>query len=146
MNAPTASSSLREFCLQHLEALKSSISHFRMAVVSSVDGFPIALLGVEPQTGRKTTAMSAALDGLSKTIAKELQLGNIEGAVLECELGLVLCRQVYGPKRNLVLLMVVSEQATYGQALWAVKNAAKEMTVSLHEQVELALSQPFTQE
>lgn len=146
MTTVTTPSPLRGVCLKHLETLKNSLDHFRMAAVSSVDGFPIALVGVEPQTGRKATAMAAALDGLSKTIAKELQLGNIEGTVLECELGLVLCRQVYGPKRNLVLLMVVGEQVTYGQALWAIKNTAREMTASLQEHVEFAFNQTPTQE
>ncbi|GGK01200.1 roadblock/LC7 domain-containing protein [Pseudomonas matsuisoli] len=135
MNAPTISSPLRTMCLGHLETLQK-VDHFRMAAVCSTDGFPIATLGADPQQSRRTTAMAAALDGLSKSITQELSLGTLEGTVLECELGLVLCRQVHASNRNLVLLMVLSEQATYGQALWAIKNTAREMAASLQQLVE----------
>jgi predicted regulator of Ras-like GTPase activity (Roadblock/LC7/MglB family) len=81
------------------------------------------------------TAMAAALDGLSKSLTHELSLGRLEGTVLECELGMVLCQQVHASNRNLVLLMVMSEQATYGHALWTIKNTAREMASSLQHLV-----------
>lgn len=134
MNTP---SPLRALCLRHLEALRDSTDNFRMAAVSSTDGFPIAVLNANPaDTSSKTTAMAAALDGLSKTIAREFGLGQLEGTVLECEFGLFLCRQIHGPKRNLVLFLVMDEQVTYGHALWAVKNTARQMAATLQELVE----------
>lgn len=135
MNAVPPVSPLRTLCLGHLESLRQ-IDHFQMAAVCSTDGFPIATLGVEPSQGRKMTAMAAALDGLSKSLAQELSLGKLEGTALECEFGLVLCRQVHASKRNLVLLLVMSEQATYGHALWAIRNTAQEMGASLQQLVE----------
>lgn len=132
---------LRTLCLQHLETLRETLTAFRLGAVCSADGFPLAVLGADPTTGRKTTAMAAALDGLGKTIARELHLGGVEGLVLECDAGLVLCRQVPLSRRNLVLLMVLAEQAAYGQALWAIKNAARDLSASLHEQIELTASQ-----
>lgn len=130
-------STLRSICLQHLHELKDATEHLVMAAVSSSDGFPIALLGAEPQLGRKATAMAAALDGLSKSIAREFALGGLEGTVLECEQGLVLCRQVHTPKRNLVLLVVMSQDVTYGHALWAIKNAARAMATSLQASIDM---------
>ncbi|WP_437880133.1 roadblock/LC7 domain-containing protein [Pseudomonas sp. LRF_L74] len=132
MSTPT--SPLRSICLQHLDGLKHTFGELlRMAVVSSTDGFPIAMLDIEASAGRKATAMAAALDGLCKTIVKEFALGALEGTVLECEQGLVLCRQVRGPNRNLVLLLVLGEGASYGHALWAVKNAVQEIGASLQD-------------
>lgn len=138
-------SPLRALCVSHLQRLKDSVEHVRMAAVCSTDGFPIALLGVEPQPGRKLTAMAAALDGLSKSMGSELEMGLLEGTVLESEFGLVLCRQVHSPRRNLVLLLVMAEQGTYGHALWAIKNAAKEMGAALQELVELETATPTHQ-
>ncbi|UCJ17097.1 roadblock/LC7 domain-containing protein [Pseudomonas sp. MM211] len=135
---------LRSLCLQHLQELKEGTEHLVMAAVSSADGFPIALLGAEPQLGRKATAMAAALDGLSKSIAKEFALGGLEGTVLECDSGLVLCRQVHTPKRNLVLLMVMSKDVTYGHALWAIKNAARAMATSLQASIEVGVAASLT--
>lgn len=132
-----ATSTLRSLCLQHLQDLKDGTEHLVMAAVSSSDGFPIALLDAEPQLGRKATAMAAALGGLSKSIAREFALGEIEGTALECEFGLVLCRQVHTPKRNLVLLMIMSKDLTYGHALWAIKNAARALAASLQASIEV---------
>ena len=139
-----ATPTLRSLCLQHLQQLKDGTQHLIMAAVSSADGFPIALLDTEPQPGRKATAMAAALDGLSKSIAREFALGCIEGTVLECELGLVLCRQVQTPKRNLVLLMIMSNDVTYGHALWAIKNAARAMATSLQASIEVGTTPTLT--
>jgi predicted regulator of Ras-like GTPase activity (Roadblock/LC7/MglB family) len=133
----TSTSPLRLLCTRHLQLLKQTADNLKLAVVSSTDGFPIALIDVELQPGRKATAMAAALDGLSKSIVKEFGLGALEGTVLETEQGLVLCRRVHGPKYNLVLLAVMGKDTTYGHALWAIKNAAKELTASLQELTEL---------
>jgi predicted regulator of Ras-like GTPase activity (Roadblock/LC7/MglB family) len=135
-------SPLRNLCLQHLQQLKHTSEHLQLAVVSTTDGFPVAVAHVDPQAGRKATAMAAALDGLSKSIVKEFGLGALEGTVLECEMGLVFCRRVHGPKYNLVLLAVMSDQITYGHALWAIKNTAKDMAASLHGLVELDTLSP----
>lgn len=137
-----STSPLRNLCLQHLRQLKQTNEHLRLAVVSTTDGFPVAIADVDPQAGRKATAMAAALDGLSKSIVKEFGMGALEGTVLECEFGLVFCRRINGPKYNLVLLAVMNDQVTYGHALWAIKNTAKEMAASLHGLVELDTLSP----
>lgn len=129
-------STLRSLCLQHLQALKDSTEHLVMAAVSSADGFPIALLDADPLLGRKATAMAAALDGLAKSIAQVFAVGSLEGSVLECESGMVLCRQVHASRRNLVLFIVMSRDATYGHALWAIKQAARGMAASLQASIE----------
>ena len=140
-------SPLRSLCLEHLERLKQSIGDLRLAVVSSTDGFPIATLGVEAASGRKATAMAAALDGLSKSIAKEFAMGGLEGVVMECELGLVLCRQVHGINRNLVLLLILGREVNYGQALWSIKQAAQDIGNSLQGLMETSAStQPIVKE
>ncbi|OLU24957.1 hypothetical protein BVH03_18745 [Pseudomonas sp. PA15(2017)] len=139
-----ATATLRSLCVQHLQELKDGTEHLVMAAVSSSDGFPIALLDAEPQLGRKATAMAAALDGLSKSIAREFALGGIEGTVLECEFGLVLCRQVHTPKRNLVLIIIMSKDVTYGHALWAIKNAARALATSLQASIEVGAVPTFT--
>ena len=138
MNATT--SPLRNTCMQHLIKLSESLEGMRMAVVSSTDGFPIAMLDVDPAGGRKASAMAAALDGLCKSIVKEFALGTLEGTVLECEQELVLCRQLRGSKRNLVLLVVVGEGVSYGHALWAIKNTAQEITLSLQKYLAMNVS------
>lgn len=128
-----ATSPLRDMCIQHLKNLGEALEGVRMAVVSSTDGFPIATLNIDLASGRKASAMAAALDGLCKTIVKEFDLGTLEGTVLEYEQGLTLCRQLRSQKLNLVLLVVVCESVTYGHALWAIKNAAHGITLSLEE-------------
>jgi predicted regulator of Ras-like GTPase activity (Roadblock/LC7/MglB family) len=132
----TQPSGLKELCQQHLLQLQETLSGMRVAVVSTADGFPIAMVETTPQGARRATAMAAALNGLSQTLTKELATGQLEGTVLECQQGLILCRHVAMPKRALVILMVVDAGATYGHALWAIKQAAKDLSTALHAWVE----------
>lgn len=124
-------SPLRSICIKHLKSLSETLNGVRMAVISSTDGFPIAMLDIDLATGRKAAAMSAALDGLCKTIVAEFSLGTLEGTVLEYKEGLALCRQVRSEKLNLVLLVIVDDHVTYGHALWRIKSVAHDVSLSI---------------
>lgn len=130
-------SPLQALCLEHLEQLKATTKHLRLAVVALADGFPLAQIDTEASTGRKAAAMASALGGLASSVVKEFSLGLLEGTILECDQGLVFCRQIKGPKRSFILFMIMDDKATYGHALWAIKNAAKNISEALHAQPEL---------
>ena len=126
--APT----LQSICQKHLEELSESSDFFMFAILASEDGFPIAQVNIEQNANRKAAAMASTLSGLAASIVKEFKLGALEGTILECEFGLVLCRNVYRGQKTFVLLSVVNEKATIGQALWSIKNTAKQINDSIN--------------
>src|SRR5574343_1274904 len=85
---------LKALCEAELAELAKKTQSMRVAIIATMDGFPLASLNLEPQESRRVTAMSAAFSGLSMRIIQELALDSLEGAVLETREGLVLCRQV----------------------------------------------------
>lgn len=123
---------LQSICQKHLEELSKTSDFFIFALLASEDGFPIAQVNIEQNSNRKVAAMASTLSGLAKSIVKEFKLGKTEGTIIECSFGLVLCRNVYRGQKTFVLLSVVNEKATIGQALWSIKNTAKKINDSIN--------------
>lgn len=122
---------LKALCEAELAELSTRTHSMRVAIIATMDGFPLASLNLEPQESRRVTAMSAAFSGLSMRIIQELALNSLEGAVLETSEGLVLCRQVSNEVMPLVLLVVTGTDENYGFALLAVKRAAANLGEAL---------------
>lgn len=127
-----AAPTLQSICQQHLDDLAHLSDFFIFALLASEDGFPIAQVNIDQNKSRKAAAMASTLSGLAKTIVKEFELSGLEGTILECEFGFVLCRNIYRGHKTFVLLSVVNEKATIGQALWSIKNIAKKITDSIN--------------
>lgn len=124
---------LKTLCERQLAELVATAQDVRVAIVASSDGFPLASHNLEPQESRRITAMGAALAALSQRIVQELALSALEGTVIETAQGLVLCRQIPNSITPMVLVVVTGEEANYGYAQWAVKQAAKRLIDSLNE-------------
>lgn len=123
---------LKALCHSALTELAEKSQSMRVAIIATMDGFPLASLNLDPTESRRVTAMSAAFSGLSTRIIQELQLPSLEGAVLESSEGLVLCRQISNSLMPLVLLVVTGKDENYGFALLAVKRTAIELGESLN--------------
>lgn len=123
---------LKALCHSALTELAEKSQSMRVAIIATMDGFPLASLNLDPTESRRVTAMSAAFSGLSTRIIQELQLPSLEGAVLESSEGLVLCRQISNNLMPLVLLVVTGKDENYGFALLAVKRTAVELGESLN--------------
>lgn len=124
---------LKALCHSALTELAEKSQSMRVAIVATMDGFPLATLNLDPTESRRVTAMSAAFSGLSTRIIKELQLPSLEGAVLESSEGLVLCRQINTEVLPLVLLVVTGKDENYGFALLSVKRTAIELGQQVDE-------------
>jgi hypothetical protein len=129
--SPSREPRLRTACQQQLAALAESMEGLRMAIVASADGFPLASIGLESQEGRRFSAQAAALDALAQRMVGELALGRQESALIESDVGLVLCRQVANDITPMLLLVVTGQNSNPGYALWAVKKAARALSESL---------------
>ncbi len=129
----TDNSRVKALCQSALADLAEKSSSMRVAIIATMDGFPLASLNLDPTESRRVTAMSAAFSGLSTRIIQELQLPSLEGAVLESSDGLVLCRQITNQLMPLVLLVVTGADENYGFALLAVKRVAAQLGQGLNE-------------
>lgn len=125
---------LVQLCSGALERLKLAAVDFHMGAIALADGFPLVNVSCDAVVGRRATAMSAALYGLSASIAKEFKLKAVTSVMLECEFGVVICRQIPGPKRNYILFTVFNQDTNCGIAMWYVKNTAKAISKELFEQ------------
>lgn len=126
---------LLQFFSGVLEQLKQRAEGFQMGAVALADGFPLVNISCDALVERRATAMSAALFGLSSSIAKEFQLKNVTSIVVECEQGLVMCRQIQGAKRNYILFTLFDDRINYGTAMWHVKNTETAISTGLAQHV-----------
>ncbi|MFT0212305.1 hypothetical protein VQ643_06765 [Pseudomonas sp. F1_0610] len=122
---------LLQLCSSSLEQLKLKAEGFCIGAIALADGFPLVNISCDTLVERRVTAMSAALFGLSSSIAKEFQLKNVNSIVVECEQGLVVCRQIRGPKRNYILFTLFDDRINYGTAMWHVKNTEAAISTAL---------------
>ena len=124
----TEVSGLRMMFQEYLETFHQQTDCVQFVILASEDGFPVAYTGIEPDKSKRASAMASTLYGLAGTIVKEFDLQALDGAILECELGVVLCRSVQLKSKNFVVLAVVDHTVVIGHALWSIKNLAKKMS------------------
>ena len=123
---------VRPLCQKMLAEFCELTPGVQQAVLSSSDGFPLALVGLEALEGRRLTAMSATLGSLSRRIVEELKLAEAEATTIETATGLVFCRQIPNALTPMVLLAVTDGSMNAGFLNRAVRKAAVEFTESLN--------------
>lgn len=119
-------------CEEVITELVKSCNGVLGCVVASVDGFVVAEVNQEGNSGHRLAAMSSSTTALANAIVGELDLGKLKTVVVESERGKVVVFSISTKKQDLALLCVCNDNALMGQILFSAKSTARKI-VSIFE-------------
>lgn len=114
-------------CEDAITALVKDCNGILGCVIASVDGFVVAEVNQEGNSGHRLAAMSSSTTALASAIVGELDLGKLSTVIVEAKAGKVLVLSVSTKKQDLALLCVCNDNALMGQVLFSAKSTVKKI-------------------
>jgi uncharacterized protein len=118
-------------CLASITALVEEHPDVTGALVSTVDGFPVAAHLRQPDAAPRLAAMTSSLIALAEAISREAHAGECRDLVIEGSTGRVLMMDVPQPAGKLLLSVLCAPTATLGQVLWAAQHCRRDISARL---------------
>lgn len=118
-------------CLTCITKLVEGHGDVAGALVSTVDGFPIASRLPQPDAAPRLAAMSSSLVAVAEAISRDAQVGDCRDLVIDASEGRVLLMDVPQPGGTLLLMVLCTPTATLGQVLWAARHCRRDMSARL---------------
>ncbi|SEM23503.1 hypothetical protein SAMN05428989_3450 [Pseudoxanthomonas sp. GM95] len=120
----------RERLQVQLQAFAEEVGGVRCAVVSSVDGFALAVANGEPGSGERLAAMTSSMLALAAAVGRELALGHLESLLAEASEGKVVMLAIPAPT-PLLLMAACERRILTGNVLWAARACSQRMAQDL---------------
>lgn len=121
---------LRNALQGRLQAFIDSVGGVRCAVVSSVDGFALAVANGAPGSGERLAAMTSSMLALAAAIGRELAIGELESLLADASHGKVAMLAI--PADPPLLLMAACERDVLsGTVLWAARACSADIALAL---------------
>ena len=117
-------------CDAILNDLTRSETHLTFLSLSTSDGYTLSHSQPEYENfnSRRISAMASSFAGISLELAKETRHPSIEGSIIECANGFLVCRLLKSDNIDTVLLGVFNSDSNHGMALWTLNNIAKSIS------------------
>ena len=111
-----------------IDYLRDSIQGLKYAIFATDDGFPVATTQMDLKEATRKAAMTASLDGLSKTVAHESEFSEAIATQVECSDGFIFSR-IVSLRQGLHVALLVA--ARNGESLatiqWHIKKCASDV-------------------
>lgn len=107
-------------------ALEKALNGLKYAIISTDDGFPVATTKMDVKEATRKAAMTASLDGLSKTVAMESGYPSAISTQVECDDGFIISRIIYlkeDKSMHVVILVATDSSETIATVTWNLKKA-----------------------
>lgn len=125
---------LKMKCDSVLDEFATTEDHLSFLSLSTSDGYPLS--NSSPAhielNFRRISAMASSFAGISRELAKETHHPELEGSIIECQSGFLVCRLLKTEHMEAVLLGVFNNESNHGIALWTLNNIAKSITDMLN--------------
>lgn len=118
-------------CLACISELVEGHTDVAGALVSTVDGFPVAARLQQPEAAARLAAMSSSLVAVAEAISRDAQAGECRDMVIDASEGRILLMDVPQPAGKLLLMVLCTPTATLGQVLWAARHCRLDMSARL---------------
>ena len=118
-----AEGSLREFV--------DANSEVKLAVLTTGDGFEVAVHPRGLPTAQRLAAMSSSLQSLSEAIVREAELGRARNLIIESDGGTIVVLGIASTSPRLSLAVVASSNELLGRLLWASRSCCASLERSL---------------
>ena len=118
-------------CLACITKLVAEHAGVAGALVSTVDGFPVAARLQQLESAPRLAAMSSSLVAVAEAISGDAQVGECQDLVIDASEGRVLLMDVPHPGSKLLLMVLCTPKATLGQVLWAARHCRRDISARL---------------
>jgi len=120
-----------EVCQKYLDELAAATPEITTAVVTTSDGFEVAVMQRGGVSHAKLAAMTSAMHALGDAMVGESTLTNCQNVIVEAETGHILMLAVPNVKEGLLLSVIADHQVTIGRLLWASKRCCRHISDEL---------------
>jgi len=117
----------------HLEAFANANAGVLLSVLTSSDGFEVAVHPADSATAARVAAMSSSIQALSEALAREAGLSGSRSIIVESDTGTVLVFGLPQTSPPMSLAVVATGKELLGKLLWAAKNLCKALESSLRQ-------------
>lgn len=125
------SDSERDYCEKTIAALVNQCKGLLGCVIASVDGFVVAEVNQQGDSGERLAAMSSSATALANAIVDELEYGQLNTLVIDASKGKILVLSILTDKQELALLCACNSEALIGQVLFSAKAAVGKIVSKL---------------
>ena len=125
-NQRQISAEFKEQASQQIHELLNMVSGVDFVMLSSADGFELALASKKNLDNRgKIAAVSSSILAMVSAFIAEIHLSGCKTITLDADNGKVILTAVDHPQYPLVLIAVASKEVLIGQLLYAIKKTAQ---------------------
>ena len=125
-NQRQISAEFKEQASQQIHELLNMVSGVDFVMLSSADGFELALASKKNLDNRgKIAAVSSSILAMVSAFIAEIHLSGCKTITLDADNGKVILTAVDHPQYPLVLIAVASKEVLIGQLLYAIKKNAE---------------------
>ncbi|MBR5558105.1 MAG: roadblock/LC7 domain-containing protein [Acinetobacter harbinensis] len=125
-NQRQISAEFKEQASQQIHELLNMVSGVDFVMLSSADGFELALASKKNLDNRgKIAAVSSSILAMVSAFIAEIHLSGCKTITLDADNGKVILTAVDHPQYPLVLIAVASKEVLIGQLLYAIKKTAE---------------------
>ncbi|KWQ03759.1 hypothetical protein SE27_12835 [Acinetobacter harbinensis] len=125
-NQRQISAEFKEQASQQIHELLNMVSGVDFVMLSSADGFELALASKKNLDNRgKIAAVSSSILAMVSAFIAEIHLSGCKTITLDADNGKVILTAVDHPQYPLVLIAVASKEVLIGQLLYAIKKTTE---------------------
>ena len=125
-NQRQISAEFKEQASQQIHELLNMVSGVDFVMLSSADGFELALASKKNLDNRgKIAAVSSSILAMVSALIAEIHLSGCKTITLDADNGKVILTAVDHPQYPLVLIAVATKEVLIGQLLYAIKKTAE---------------------
>ena len=125
-NQRQISAEFKEQASQQIHELLNMVSGVDFVMLSSADGFELALASKKNLENRgKIAAVSSSILAMVSAFIAEIHLSGCKTITLDADNGKVILTAVDHPQYPLVLIAVATKEVLIGQLLYAIKKTAE---------------------
>ena len=127
-NQRQISAEFKEQASQQIHELLNMVSGVDFVMLSSADGFELALASKKNLDNRgKIAAVSSSILAMVSAFIAEIHLSGCKTITLDADNGKVILTAVDHPQYPLVLIAVATKEVLIGQLLYAIKKTAESL-------------------
>lgn len=110
-----------------LETLMGEVQGAISAVLSTVDGFPVAAKTDTEEQGARVAAMASSISAICSVVGEETEVGAHQSITIQSENGYVVMVQVAHAVQPMILNLVANKTAVLGQMIYFARQAANQL-------------------
>ena len=120
---------LRHGAERLLQLLVQKLSGVKGAVITTSDGFEVAVQVVSDTDGAKLSAMASSISAIGNMAVQETGLGEVHQSItIEGDEGYIFIMDIHHPKCPMILNIITSKSAVLGQVVYYARHIVNKLS------------------